>query len=86
MKKAILATAMASALMGSASVALADSYIGLDYQGFTYSATGVGDLKPQAAGFRFGSSLGQYARAEARLGTWVQHASEAASTPEQTER
>ena len=72
MKKAILATAMASALMGSASVALADGYVGLDYQGYTYSASGVGDLKPSAMGVRLGSSLGQYAKVEARLGTGVQ--------------
>lgn len=68
MKKAILSTALATALLGSASAALAESYVGADYQMYTFSTSGVDDLEPDALVFKLGSSLGDYAKLEGRFG------------------
>ena len=71
MKKAILSSAVAAALLGSATGALAEGYVGLDYQMYTFSASGADDMEPQSMVLKLGGSLGQYAKVETRFGRSV---------------
>lgn len=71
MKKALLTTAMATSMMGLSASALAEHYVGLDYQQYSLSSSGMSDLEPESVALRLGSSLGDYARVEGRFGRSV---------------
>lgn len=69
MKKAILSTALATSLMGFAGLASAEhSYVGVDYQMYSFGASGIDDMEPDAMVFKLGSSVSDYAIIEGRFG------------------
>lgn len=75
MKKTLLTTALATAMIGLSTTALAQdeyrSYVGIDYQLYSFSTSGQSDLEPESIVFKLGSSLGDYAKIEGRFGRSV---------------
>ncbi len=72
MKKALIATALASGILVTAPAALAGTgYIGMDYQLFniTPDASGADDFSPEGIAVKIGGSLSDYAMIEGRFGS-----------------
>ncbi len=70
MKKAIIGTALASGLLlaGQNAIAEDSGYIGLQYNMYTLSVSGVDDLEPDGLALKLGGNLNDNFQIETRLG------------------
>src|SRR5690606_18213831 len=72
MKKALIGTAIATGIMLSTQMAKAESgYIGMDYQMYTLSASGIQDLEPQSIVLKLGGNVNEFVQLEGRFGRSV---------------
>ncbi|MGB3622659.1 MAG: porin family protein [Ketobacter sp.] len=71
MKKALITTAITSGLFFTSQLTMAEeqNYVGLQYNMFTYSEDGLGDLEPEGVALVIGGELNDNFRLEGRLGS-----------------
>ncbi len=73
MKKALVSTALSSSLILLSQTSTAEenlqNYIGLQYDMFTYSESGIPDLEPEGIALVFGGELNDNFRLEGRFGS-----------------